>query len=79
MDRYNRFTPCPMRQGMRRNEGMLPRNGEYCVCTDQPVSLAMAYIPIQEFKEPLSALKGLENGTVFAELIKPYCSGGCRR
>lgn len=79
MDRYKRYSPCPVRQGMRRCDGMMPKNGEYCVCTDQPISLAMAYIPVQEFKDVLAPCEGLMNGTIFGELIKPVCAGGCRR
>lgn len=79
MERYKRYTPCPMRQGMKRCEGAVPRSGEYCVCTDQPVSLAMAYVPLQEFRDVLTACEGLEHGSIFGELIKPVCSGGCRR
>ncbi len=79
MDRYKRYSPCYVRQGIKRCEGVTPRNGEYCVCTDQPISLAMAYVSIQEFKDVLSCSEGLESGTVFVELIKPVCSGGCRR
>ena len=79
MDRYKRYTPCAMRQNVRRCDGVMPRNGEYCVCTNQPVSLAMAYIPTQEFRDVYTPCQALENGTIFSELVMPFCSGGCRR
>lgn len=75
MDRYNRYAPrvrpCPR---------PMPReDAEYCVCTSQPVSLAMAYVPVQEYKNVYRCCEALDKGTLFADLNKPYCMGGCRR
>ncbi len=45
-------------------------------------SLAMAYIPFQEWSEPYALAEGLDNGTIFPELNLPFygskfrCSGG---
>ena len=33
---------------------------------------AMAYVPFQQYKTIYSAEKGLENGTIFPELDKPF-------
>ena len=77
MDRYNRYTSrtCPY-----ADDRMTPRNeGTYCVCTDQPISLAMAYVPIQEWGETYRCCEALDKGTLFPCLYKPYCMGGCRR
>lgn len=42
--------------------------------------LAMAYVPWQEWKCPYEPQKGLQRGTIFPELDKPfYGKGGCRR
>lgn len=79
MDRYKRYSPCTVRTAPRRCDGVMPRNAEYCVCTVQPVSLAMAYVPVQEFKDVFSPCEALERGSLFGELVKPYCGGGCRR
>ncbi|MBR4881542.1 MAG: spore coat associated protein CotJA [Clostridia bacterium] len=55
----------------------MPReDAEYCVCTSQPVSLAMAYVPIQEWGNLYRCCEALDKGTLFADLYKPYCMGG---
>jgi len=79
MDRYNRYPagncscgnnvrPYPMRRGTvcRRDES-----------TPFP---ALVSIEIQEFKELYNPCEALANGSLFAELYKPYCikGGGCR-
>ena len=46
---------------------------ETCIC-DKP--LAMAYVPWQNWSKVLCASEGLENGTIFPELILPFL--GCR-
>ena len=33
---------------------------------------AMAYVPFQQFKTPYAPEKGLDQGTIFAELDKPF-------
>ena len=75
MDRYKRYTPrvypCP--------RPMPDTDVRYCVCTSQPVSLAMGYVPVQEFKNLYNCAEALSKGTLFAELNMPVCNGGCRR
>ncbi|MBR6514745.1 MAG: spore coat associated protein CotJA [Clostridia bacterium] len=39
----------------------------------------MGYVPVQEFKNIYRCCEGLDKGTLFADLYKPYCMGGCRR
>ena len=38
--------------------------------------LAMAYVPMQMWSQPLSPCKGLQLGTIFADLNKPFCGKG---
>lgn len=37
---------------------------------------AMAYVPFQQFKTTYDPEKGLEYGTIFPELNKPFLGGG---
>ena len=89
MDRNNRY---PRRGGCmsdcRYNNRVSPdfypekKQGNYrdnCLCTDQPISLAMAYVKDQTLGEIYSPSDALKNGTLFPELNKPYCMGGKRR
>lgn len=38
--------------------------------------VAMAYVPFQQFNTTYSPEKGLEMGTIFPELDKPFLGGG---
>ena len=42
--------------------------------------LTMAYVPMQKYKTTFELCKGLQMGTIFPELCKPFCGkrGGCR-
>lgn len=40
------------------------------------MTLAMAYVPSQSFKNLYSPSDALYAGTLFAELNMPYCTGG---
>ena len=57
---------------------MADYNEEKCVEMKQTTPLpavtveAMAYVPYQQYKTIYSAEKGLENGTIFPELDKPF-------
>lgn len=42
-------------------------------------ALAMAYVPMQEWNGILAPAVGLQNGTVFGELVKPFCGAGRRK
>ena len=43
-------------------------------------SLAMGYVPMQVWSQPLPPGKGLQIGTIFSDLYKPFCGTGgvCR-
>ncbi len=40
--------------------------------------LAMAYVPIQKYGNLYSDNKGLQAGTMFADLDKPFCGKGVK-
>ncbi len=42
------------------------------VFTKQPISLAMAYIAMQQWNSLYPAELGMERGTIFAQLDKPF-------
>lgn len=42
------------------------------VFTNQPISLAMAYVPFQQWRNIYDPELGIERGTIFAELDKPF-------
>ena len=46
-------------------------NGQDAGCsafTDQPISLAMAYVPTQQWKDLYDTSLGLQRGTIFSQL-----------
>lgn len=49
-----------------------------CAASLPPV--AMAYVPMQIWKEPKAPCQGLQAGTIFSDLHKPFCGkgGACR-
>ncbi|MDD6800355.1 MAG: spore coat associated protein CotJA [Firmicutes bacterium] len=75
MDRGNRYRGYGNKTMQTRTANV--QNGN-CICTDQPVSLAMAYVKNQEFKDLFIPEEGLSKGTMFSELYLPYCIGGKR-
>ena len=42
------------------------------VFTNQPISLAMAYVAMQQWKDIYDADLALERGTIFAQLDMPF-------
>ena len=86
MDRYNRY---PRRQPLGMNGAHPASHGSHasahreddphCLCDSQPLSLAMAYVKIQPFGDPLSAEQGWKNGSLFPSLLLPYCAGGGKK
>lgn len=48
-------------------------NGGQCgITANQPLSLAMAYVPIQQWGDLYDIDVGLQRGTIFAQLDKPF-------
>ena len=41
--------------------------------------LAQSYVPIQYMDETFKPCVGLDNGTIFPELVSPYCPGDSMR
>ena len=41
--------------------------------------LAMAYVPMQMFGNLYDSKKGLQAGTIFADLDKPFCGRGVKQ
>ena len=55
-----------------------------CGCKGSPVfeesfALAMGYVPVQKWNGISECDQGLRNGTVFSELVKPFCAAGRRK
>lgn len=42
------------------------------IFTAQPISFAMAYVPLQSWNQTYDPMVGLDRGTVFPELDKPF-------
>lgn len=38
--------------------------------------IAMAYVPFQQWNTVYTTEDGMQNGTIFPELHKPFCPGG---
>ncbi len=75
MNRFQRCYP----QGMNDRR---PCPGEApCSPNEQPIPaglpLALSYVPPQPFENLLVPEEGFREGSIFADLIKPY-EGGCR-
>nr|WP_296010481.1 spore coat associated protein CotJA [uncultured Blautia sp.] len=77
-------------QMMSRSCRIQPRETK-CGCCDKiedmdiykhadHLPLTMAYVPMQHFSNTFALCKGLQMGTIFPELCKPFCGkrGGCR-
>ncbi len=57
-------------------EGRRPGPGP---APDPGLPIAMAYVPEQVWRGIIPLDAGLSNGTVFEELIKPFCAAGRRK
>ena len=44
-------------------------------CVMNRIGLAQAYIPSQPYTPPMNEEQSLVCGTVFSELVMPYCAG----
>lgn len=61
---------------------MINMDGQACEINPSPLPampvVAMAYVPFQQFNTTFTPEKGLELGTIFPELDKPFLGGGMR-
>ena len=71
MPNYRYHTAGQMRQNgcMRQNPPAMPQVGG---CHLADMSLAMAYVPWQEWRNIYKAEKAFQRGTIFEELDKPF-------
>lgn len=76
-NRYPRRGACGCGHNMSRNMPMT--TDDACLCSNQPISLAMSYVKKQPFGELYSPCEGWRRGTIFPDLDKPFCAGGNRR
>lgn len=61
--------------------------GNKCMCRANKIAEcvdtlpeAMGYVPVQRFGRTFELCRGLQCGTIFPELCKPFCGrGGARR
>ena len=52
---------------------ILENNKDCCeIFTVQPISLGMAYVPLQQWRKIYESNLGFSRGTIFAELDKPF-------
>ena len=56
------------------------KDADYDKCVDKAIDrcvndlpLAMAYVPMQKWENVCDAPSGLAMGTIFKDLVKPYC------
>ena len=49
--------------------------GDCSSCVMGRIGLAQAYIPSQPYSAPMEQEQSLICGTVFSDLVMPYCSG----
>ena len=49
--------------------------GDCNSCVMSRIGLAQAYIPSQPYNAPMEQEQSLVCGTVFSDLVMPYCSG----
>ncbi|WP_444658322.1 spore coat associated protein CotJA [Caproiciproducens sp. R2] len=60
-------------------DNMMDMDGQGCEMSPTPLPampvVAMAYVPFQQFNSTYTPEKGLEMGTIFPELDKPFLGG----
>ncbi|WP_457944949.1 spore coat associated protein CotJA [Caproiciproducens sp. LBM24188] len=61
---------------------MANMDGQACTLNPTPLPampvVAMAYVPFQQFSSTYTPEKGLEMGTIFPDLDKPFLGGGSK-
>lgn len=77
--RYNRGfrqpnrCPNPVSPSRMERKCDYPTEGDFFnKCIDK-LPLAMAYVPMQKWENVCDAQSGLAQGSIFKDLVKPYC------
>lgn len=66
--------PCMEHTAQSSNSCRIPRDPM------DGMVIAMAYVPWQKWQNISEVCRGMEQGTIFEELNKPFCGkGGCNR
>ena len=67
---------CPAASTAQSANLSYPNNSKDCsTCVMERVGAAQAYVPSQNFTQPMEQEQSLVCGTVFSDLAMPYCSG----
>lgn len=74
------------RDASRNSRNMMARDYS-CPCDNEMnkgklldcLALGIAYVPWQDFSKPLCAEEGLENGTIFSDLVFPFYGCGYKK
>lgn len=67
---------CPAATNRAATETARPAVTEDCTaCVIKQVGLAQAMVPSQPYEAPMEQEQSLVCGTVFADLVMPYCMG----
>ncbi|WMI81622.1 spore coat associated protein CotJA [Anaerotignum sp. MB30-C6] len=48
---------------------------EYTPIIEESMELAQAYVPFQPYSTTMNQMQSLVCGTIFSDLVVPYCSG----
>ncbi|HIS27111.1 MAG TPA: spore coat associated protein CotJA [Candidatus Pullilachnospira intestinigallinarum] len=77
-----------MNSACRRGAPAARQNRASCGCSQTAredfyqhlshLPLAMGYVPTQHFQDTFELCRGLQMGTIFPELCKPFCGKGGR-
>lgn len=64
------------RSAMRFAEEKQAVPAGFLECPEGKWPVAMGYVPMQSWSQPLPSCKGFQIGTIFADLYKPFCGKG---
>ena len=72
--------PCMENQSPEKREESCCMNEWHMEKWPAGKPLAMGYVPMQVWSQPLPLCRGLQNGTIFSDLFKPFFGkgGACR-
>lgn len=74
--------PAPEPRCQERPVSCAPQNNCGCAMSwnSKDFPIAMGYVPMQKWSRPMNLCQGLQYGTIFEDLNKPFCGKGgvCR-